>query len=89
MGREPKIEQVGVLRTNSKHKKGFEFWIDDLSERRRKLMNCLHWISYDAESTLEPTFPAPMREALSLTEPCALNRFSQKSIFQEGNGVVE
>lgn len=72
LGREPKIEQVGVVRTGSKHKCGYEFWVEPISERRKKLFNCLHWIQHDFDPTMEPKFPKEPPKELSLESNSAL-----------------
>jgi len=66
MGLEPKIEQAAVLRLKSRHRRGYEFKIEDLSERRHKIFTCLHWIAHDADPSMEPTFTDPPPDELSL-----------------------
>jgi len=85
MGREPKIEQVGVVRTATKHKAGFEFWCEKLSDRRKKLFSCLHWIQHDFDPTMEPSFPEPLPDTLSLSD-VAVNEDSE-AVAVEGNGA--
>ncbi len=58
------VEQAAILRTNSKHKVGYEWKVWDVCEKTHKLFVCLHHIDFDLDSKLETKLPRDLPETL-------------------------
>lgn len=61
-----KAEKVGILRTNSRHKRKYE-WIEwDLDEELHKIFVHLHFVAHHFDSQVEPVFPRELPTELSI-----------------------
>jgi hypothetical protein len=60
------VEWISLLRTNSRHKRGYEFVIEPLSEARKKAFDCLKVYVDHVDPQLEPYFPKPLPEVIQL-----------------------
>lgn len=60
------VEQVGVLRTNSRHKRGYELKLMDIDEYKHKIFNCLLWVEHSRHPDWEPKFPKEVPSEISL-----------------------
>ena len=63
---EAPIEQVGILRTGSKHRVGFEFRVWPVDEALHKIFVHLHHLDYDLDPTMVPRLPKKQPTELSL-----------------------
>jgi len=66
MGNGPKIEQVALLRTGSKHKCGYEFWKDAVSEERHTVFRALQYVEKFIHPETEPRFGSKPPDELSI-----------------------
>lgn len=60
------IEWVSILRTNSKHKRRYEFVIEPICENRLRVFDCLKEVVDYLDPQKEPWFPKPLPETVQL-----------------------
>lgn len=63
------VEWISLLRTNSKHKRGYEFVIEPISQARREVFDCLKRYVDHVDLQKEPYFPKPLPASIQLFEP--------------------
>jgi hypothetical protein len=72
MGIDPEVgvpvEWIALLRTNTKHKCGFEYVIEPISETRTKVFNCIKTVTDYLQPMKEPKFPVSPPRKLKLPE---------------------
>jgi hypothetical protein len=66
MKHDVKAQFAGVLRTNGKHRAGYEYKQWDVSERMHKIFVSMHFLEHDSDPTMQPTFAPPVPNELSL-----------------------
>ena len=60
---EIRADFAGVLRTNSKHRRGYEYKVWDVCEKMHKVFVGMHFVQHDFDPRMEPQFPEqPPRE---------------------------
>lgn len=62
------VEWISLLRTNSKHKRKYEFVIEPLCQKRLEVFNCLKRVVDHFDPQTEPYFPKPLPEVVQLYE---------------------
>lgn len=68
------LEGCGVVRTGTKHKRGYEYWFFDTEEERQiheyrhKIFNCLLWLEHFNDPEWQPTFPEEIPRELFLDD---------------------
>ena len=80
-----KVEFAAVLRTNSKHRRRYEYKQWDVSKKMHKVFVSMHFVAHDFDSTMEPTFPAEVPDTISLSD--VERNEDTGSVAVEGNGA--